>query len=183
MSLAICIAGMPGSGKGVVAEVARSMGLKVVSMGDVIRREAEKGGLPANGKTLGRLMIEMREKMGASVVAELCLKELEERVDVAVFEGVRSLAEVEAFRRRFRRAVVIAVHAPPRLRFRRLKLRGRSDDPSSIKEFRERDERELKTGLGELLALADYAIVNDSTLKAARRKAEKVLKKVLGRGR
>ncbi|MEM4699514.1 MAG: AAA family ATPase [Candidatus Nezhaarchaeales archaeon] len=181
MSLAICIAGMPGSGKGVVAEVARSLGLRVVSMGDVIRREAERRGLPTDDRALGQLMIKMREEMGSAIVAELCLKELEEGVDVAVFEGVRSLAEVEALKRRFREVVIVAVHAPPHLRFRRLRLRRRGDAPSSREEFMARDERELKVGLGEVLALADYVIVNSATLRAARRRAEVILRRILQR--
>lgn len=183
MGLAICIAGMPGSGKGVVAGVARGLGLRVVSMGDVIRKEAEKRGLPTDDRSLGQLMIKMREEMGSAIVAELCLKEVGEGVDVVVFEGIRSLAEVEAFKRRFKRVVIVAVHAPPHLRFKRLRLRGRSDAPSSMKEFRARDERELKVGLGEVLALADYVIANDATLSTTKRRAEALLKRILRRRR
>jgi len=179
LSLAVCIAGMPGSGKTVVAEVARSLGLKVVSMGDAVRREAAKLGLPADGEALGWLMLKLREERGAAAVAELCLKDLEAGDDVVVFEGVRSLDEVELFKRRFRRVVVLAVHAPPSQRFERLKRRGRADDPLTLEEFRERDSRELKVGLGELMSLADHVIVNDSTLKAARRRAKAALLKAL----
>lgn len=179
MSLAICIAGMPGSGKTVVAEVARRLGMKVVSMGDAVRREAARLGLPADGEALGRLMLKLREERGAAAVAELCLKGLEAGDDVVVFEGVRSLNEVELFKKRFRRVVVVAVHAPPSQRFERLKRRGRADDPLTLEEFKERDSRELKVGLGELMSLADHVIVNDSTLKAAKRRARTVLLKVL----
>ncbi|MCX8204474.1 MAG: AAA family ATPase [Candidatus Nezhaarchaeota archaeon] len=182
LSLAICVAGMPGSGKSLVAEVARGLGIKVVSLGDVVRKEAERRGLPTDGKTLGQLMVKIREELGSSAVAKLSLRELEEGVDVVVFEGVRSLAEVKAFKKRFKNTVIVAVHAPPRSRLKRLKLRGRSDAPSSVREFKERDERELKVGLGEVLALADYVVVNDSTLRVAKRRAEVVLKKVLRRG-
>ena len=35
------ITGMPGSGKGIVAGVARNLGFQVIRMGDVIREEAQ----------------------------------------------------------------------------------------------------------------------------------------------
>ncbi|RLF11310.1 MAG: dephospho-CoA kinase [Thermoprotei archaeon] len=173
---------MPGSGKSLVAEAARELGLKVVSMGDAVRHEAVKRGLPVDGSTLGWLMLRLREERGATAVAELCLEGLELGEGAVVFEGVRSMAEVEAFKRRLGRAVVIAVHAPPRARFNRLRRRGRSDDPSTLREFKERDSRELKVGLGELIALADHVLVNDSTVEAAKRRARALLIKALKRG-
>jgi dephospho-CoA kinase len=45
-----------------------------------------------------------------------------------------------------------------------LRTRGRSDDPSNWEEFEERDLRELKVGLGEVIALADEMIVNEGTI-------------------
>lgn len=180
-SLAICIAGMPGAGKGVVAEVARTHGLKVVSMGDAVRMEAKRRGLSISREELSSLMFKLREERGPAAVAELCLGSLKPTDQVVVFEGVRSLAEVKLFKKKFRKTVIIAVHSPPLKRFRRLKLRGRSDDPSTLREFKERDENELKVGLGDLLALADYVVVNDSTLSVARRRAFKALSKALRR--
>lgn len=40
--LYILVAGMPGSGKSIVAEAARELGLPVYTMGDVVREEALK---------------------------------------------------------------------------------------------------------------------------------------------
>jgi len=44
--LIFCITGMPGSGKSLVADAAKQLGFRVVSMGDVIREEAERRGVP-----------------------------------------------------------------------------------------------------------------------------------------
>jgi len=57
--------------------------------------------------------------------------------------------------------VLVAVHASPRERFRRLKSRGRPDDPTTWEEFVERDMRELELGIGNVIALADVMIVNE----------------------
>ena len=168
--LAICVAGMPGSGKSLVSEAARRMGLKVVVMGDAVREEALRRGLPLTRESLGELMLRLREELGPDAVARLCMSKVGGE-EVVVFEGVRSLAEVEFFRRAFDRVYVVAVHAPPRLRFERLKARGRSDDPSTWEEFTERDVRELRVGLGDVIALADYVVVNASTPEEVLRQA------------
>jgi dephospho-CoA kinase len=88
---------------------------------------------------------------------------------LVVVEGLRSLDEVEAFKRVFNVAV-LAVHSPPEQRFQRLLKRKRSDDPRNMEEFRERDYRELAVGVGSVIALADNMIVNDSTIEAFRLK-------------
>ena len=38
----IGLAGMPGSGKGVVSSIAEEMGCHIIRMGDIIREEAKK---------------------------------------------------------------------------------------------------------------------------------------------
>jgi dephospho-CoA kinase len=70
------------------------------------------------------------------------------------------------------------VHAPPETRFRRLFHRQRSDDPKSWDVFHERDMRELSVGLGNAIALADYMIVNEEGLEAAKRKAAEILRRI-----
>ncbi|WP_243674686.1 AAA family ATPase [Vulcanisaeta distributa] len=42
------ITGLPGSGKTIVSDVARELGLPVVTMGDIIREEAVKSGISSS---------------------------------------------------------------------------------------------------------------------------------------
>lgn len=88
---------------------------------------------------------------------------------------MRSLAEVEEFRKHGR-VVIIAVHASPETRFKRLLKRGRPGDPGSYKEFAERDRTELEFGIGNVIALADYMIVNESSIEEAKAKALELLR-------
>ena len=80
---------------------------------------------------------------------------------IVVIEGVRSPAEVGLFRRYFGRVALVAIHASPRTRYLRLLKRGRQDDPRTWDEFVQRDKRELSLGIGEVIALADYMLVNE----------------------
>ncbi|MFC6725676.1 AAA family ATPase, partial [Halobium palmae] len=60
--------GLPGSGKGEAAAVAREEGLPVVTMGDVIRQECRDRGLdPAEHH--GRVATALREEHGQSAIA------------------------------------------------------------------------------------------------------------------
>lgn len=46
--LVIVITGLPGSGKTIASDVARELGLPVVTMGDVIRDEAVRSGISSS---------------------------------------------------------------------------------------------------------------------------------------
>ncbi|RLF04135.1 MAG: dephospho-CoA kinase [Thermoprotei archaeon] len=178
----ICLTGMPGAGKTVVAEIARSMGLKVYSMGDVVREEVlkEKGYL--SWEEIKRVMFELRQKEGPKAIAKRVTKALmRDTWEIVVIEGVRSLDEIEEFKT-IGKVVVLAIHSSPIDRYIRLKNRAREGDPKSFEELQERDFKELSLGLGNVIALADYMIVNDGTLEDFKEEAKKVLLELIKRG-
>jgi len=177
--LVVGLAGMPGAGKSVVVNVAKTHGYGVVVMGDEVREEAKKRGLEPTPENLGRLMLELRRMDGETVIAKRCVPKIAGMAEGKVIvDGVRSLAEVEEFRQHFPRFVLVAVHASPETRFRRLFHRRRSDDPKSWEVFHERDKRELSVGLGNVIALAEYMIVNEESLSTAKKKAAEVLRRI-----
>src|SRR3990172_3273113 len=62
----------------------------------------------------------------------------------------------------------------------RLRARNRSDAPASWEEFLGRDRRELAWGLGDVIATADFLIVNEGDLGSFRARAREGLESVLG---
>ena len=174
--IVVGLAGMPGSGKSLVVTAARLEGYGVVVMGDVVREETEKRGLELNPKNIGKVMLELRKNGGASVVADKCVPKIErKRSGKVIVDGIRSLSEVDAFRKHFPRFSLIAVHASAEARFNRLYRRRRSDDPDGWEVFNERDMRELGVGLGNAIAMAEHVIVNEGNRDAAKARAKKVL--------
>lgn len=160
--LVVGLAGMPGSGKSLVVETAVEMGYGVVVMGDVIREETQKRGLEPNPQNIGRVMLELRKKGGASVVADHCIPNVEHQdSEKVIVDGLRSLSEVEAFKKRFTNFSLMAVYASPETRFNRIFRRKRSDDPDGWEVFHERDMRELSVGLGDTIAMAEYLVINE----------------------
>jgi len=177
----IGVTGLPGSGKSVVARVANNLGINVIRMGDVIRDEA----LKRNGN-IGETAVKLREDHGKYVVAEKCVQIIEEVLKNTsdnknevkfVIDGIRSPAEVEIFKKHFKKLKVIAIYSSPKTRFMRLKRRKRSDDSINILEFKNRDERELKFGIGNVIAAADYMIVNEGPIWKYKNSIRDILKK------
>lgn len=170
----VCVTGMPGCGKEEFVSVAAARGLAVVRMGDVVRDEARRRGLPVSDESVGSLAHAERQQHGYGVWAERTLPRLSG--DRILIEGIRGAAEIEVFRKRFgERLAVVAIHAAPRLRFERVAKRGRSDDVRSFDAFVVRDRRELGWGLGDVIAMADHMIVNDGDLRTFRAAAESIL--------
>jgi dephospho-CoA kinase len=94
---------------------------------------------------------------------------------VVVVDGLRSLHEVEEFKRPFKKFVLVAIHASPETRFQRLFRRQRSDDPQGWETFNQRDMRELSVGLGNVIAVADYLIVNEGSITQTENQIRRIL--------
>lgn len=183
------ITGLPGSGKSIISRLAKNEGVHIISMGDVVRKEAER-----QQCSPGAAAVNLRKKYGNNVIAERCVEEIQnhsrDRInknsvtkiyktnnnkqshrkfkkveqDVYIIEGIRSPFEVNIFRRNFRNFKIIAIHSNPETRFNRLKRRKRSDDSANYKTFLDRDRRELKFGIGNVIATADFMLINEGPI-------------------
>jgi dephospho-CoA kinase len=177
--IVVGLAGMPGSGKSLAVETARELGYAIVGMGDVIREETAKRGLELTPQNVGKVMLQLREDGGNTMVAQKCIPKIEEQASTKVLiDGLRSLYEVEAFKAHFAKFTLVAVHASPETRFNRLFSRRRSDDPSGWEVFRERDMRELSVGLGNVIAMAEQIIVNDNSMEQVKAKVVETLQRI-----
>ncbi len=164
--LVVGLGGMPGSGKSLVVDTAKELGYAIVAMGDVVREQTRLAGLEPTPQNVGKVMLELRAQEGNYVIAKKSIPKIEEQTSNRVIvDGLRSLYEAEIFKEHFPNFTLIAVHAPPQIRFNRLKQRGRSDDPKNFEVFHERDMRELGVGLGGVIAMAEKILVNDNSIE------------------
>jgi len=177
--LFVGLTGMAGSGKSIAVKTATQNGYDVVVMGDEVRGEAKRRGLTPTPENLGKIMQELRRLEGESAIARRCITRINRFTSQKiVVDGIRSLSEVEEFEKSFPKFSLIAVHSSPETRFKRIYKRQRSDDPQDWQTFHERDLRELSVGLGNVMAMAEYVIVNEGTRESAEAQAIRVLKKV-----
>lgn len=174
----IAVVGMPGAGKSLFSKPALSRGIPVLVCGDVIREETERRGLSLTPESMAEVMLSIRREEGQAVVAERLIPKIRaSKSSVVVVEGVRSMAEVEALRRGYSVATV-AVHASPKTRYERLIKRARSDDPKTWHEFVDRDSRELSVGIGDVIALAEEMLVNETSPSSIEALSEAVISRV-----
>ena len=162
----ICLTGMPGAGKSTVAACLQKKGMPLIVMGDVIRSRAVKSNLEPSDGNLGRLMLELRKKMGKGAIAYAILEEIKEmlkesaNIKSIIVDGIRNIEEVEILKS-FGKVKVLAIHGSASTRFEHIKKRSREDAPIDLSNFNERDSRELEVGISQAIALADEAISNN----------------------
>ncbi len=156
---------MPGAGKSIIAAGLKEKGFEVFNMGDAIRAEAKRRNLEPTGKNLGKLMLELREKNGPGVVAELTQPNItNSSSSIVIIDGVRSNHEIEVFKK-IGTVKLLLIEATSDTRFNFLHERDRSDDPKTRKLFDERDKREIDVGLSGSIASADETISNSNLTK------------------
>ena len=171
--------GLPGSGKGEFADVAREVDIPVVTMGDVIRQACRDRGLdPADHH--GQVATALREENGPAAIAEASLPHIREHLDddteTVVVDGLRSMVEVDAFVDEFGEDFdIVSIEAPFELRAERLADRDRDGTDTDRQALREREERELDFGMGEVMDAADYRIDNTGSLAEFRSRVRELL--------
>ncbi len=158
----IAVTGMPGSGKSLVSSmIAKMLSCPVISMGDAVRREVLRRGLELTAKNVEMVAKELRDKYGMAAVAKLVEEDVRKHLKQGlwiVVDGVRGLDEVAVFAN-IAPTCVVAVHASPATRHHRLLARKRPGE--TPQDFIFRDKYNLKFGIGEVIALADFMIVNE----------------------
>ncbi|MCW3133957.1 MAG: AAA family ATPase [Methanophagales archaeon] len=185
--LVFAFVGAPAAGKTEAASVAKELGIPVITMGEVIREELRKRGLPLNDKNAGRVANELRAREGMDAVAKRCIPLIKaqrksagknQKVIVVVVDGVRGIAEVETFKKEFGNDfVLVRIDAPLSLRYERIKSRGRGDDLDllSLEEFKNREKRELGWGMEEAMKKADKVVKNTMSLEEFKEQVKGIL--------
>lgn len=172
----IGLAGMPGSGKSVFVKVAREYGYRVVRMGDVVWGWVRKKGMEITEENVSRVATEERLRYGNGIWAIRTLDRVKK--DKIVIDGIRTLEEINVFRSRFTDFLLVAIHASPETRWKRIRKRRRKDDTKTEYTFRVRDQRELRWGIGNAIAIADIMLVNESTMNEFKKECHEVMTQI-----
>jgi dephospho-CoA kinase len=164
----IGLCGQPASGKDTVADFFVSKGFAHISLGDTLREEMRKQGIPVDRARMSVFAADAKKRRGMAYLAELAAARVS---DKAIISGIRGTAEVEFFRRRFGPDfMLLAVEAPLETRYARARKRNRPGDDISFEEFRriEDYERSAVSGAQEVdkvIALADLTVDNGGTVE------------------
>jgi dephospho-CoA kinase len=179
MKTVIAITGMPGSGKSKLGEILQKNGIKRVGMGDAVRKEMRSKGMEITNVSLRKYALHIRKKFGNSYVLSLVNKDVKDILkteDMVLLDGARNLSEINVLRRESYRTVIIALVADRMTRYIRIVNRGLSSDLKTFREFDWREAQELKFGVAEVIASADYYILNNSTVRRLKKDALKIIR-------
>jgi len=176
----IGLTGTMGAGKGEVASYLKEKGFEHHTYSEIIIEETEKRGLDATRENLQKVGNLLREEHGdEGILSRKILEKI--KTDKAVADGVRNSAEIRELRKA-KDFYLIGVDAPQKLRFNRLKKRGRAGDPDSFEEFKRLDDKENLGRKGQeiskCLKMADFMIINDGSLTELRKKVDNLLKNI-----
>ncbi len=179
----IGLTGRNAAGKGEVANFLKSKSFTYYSLSDVIRQEVARQKLVLTRENLVSTGNRLRAEQGPGYLAERILKKIGNDAHYVV-DSFRHPREVEVFRRRGDFHFLL-VEADPEIRFERLKQRGRENDPHTLREFMQLEEREYSGAdpFGQHLQacehLADLRLANNGNLADLRQSAASFLTQLL----
>jgi dephospho-CoA kinase len=172
----IGLTGTNGAGKGEVAAYFTKKGYPYFSLSDLIREELQKAGKKESRNNLIKMGNQLREKYGPDILAKRIMNIITSK---AIIDSIRNPKEIEYLKKQ-EKFILLAVDAPPELRYERVKKRGREESASTLQEFikkeaEEMTNREKAQQLQSCMKMADYFITNDSSLEDLNKKLERLL--------
>ncbi len=165
----IGLTGKNGSGKGEVASFLKERGFGYLSLSDVLRSHLRSRRKSLTRQNLIAAGNRLRAAEGAGVLAEKVLARMDLDKNYVV-DSIRHPEEVKVLRRR-KDFVLLRVDAPEKVRFERLKQRGREQDPKNLHQFRRLEQFEARSRIREnqqlhrTLRMADRVVRNNGSLR------------------
>lgn len=176
----VSVVGMAGSGKSEVAHIFESRGFARIRFGDITDAEIKKRGLELNEQNERVIREYLREQHGMAAYARLNLLKIDAALknsDV-VIDGLYSWEEYILLKDYYGEdLILVAVWSSPDTRYNR--LGHRRCRPLSLGEAIERDRSEIeRVNKGGPIAMADYTIINETSLNILREETKGVINKI-----
>ena len=184
MNKIICIVGMCGSGKSVVADELVRNGFEFARFGQLTLDLVKEQNLPPTEENEKKIREKIRREHGMGAYAKLNIPKFDDLLKKAnlVADGLYSWSEYKILKDYYQeRLTVVAVLAPPELRYERLVKRKKIDKdmrnrPMTKDQAKARDFAEIENiEKGGPIAMADYYILNVGSKKDLIKESKKFL--------
>lgn len=177
----LAVVGLPGAGKTEVTKFLVEKGFQKIYFGEITFEEIKRRNLEVNEANERLVREELRKKYGMAAYAILNLPKIKKAYKKGniVLESLYSWDEYKIIKNEFGDAFsVIAVYAPPKIRYERLSKR--KERPLKADEAKNRDYSQIENlAIAGPISMADFTIVNTGTLDELRAQAEKILNSLL----
>lgn len=185
----VCIVGMPGAGKSVVADELVKKGFAFLRFGQITIDTVKEKGLELNENNEKKIREALRKKYGMGAFAILNVPKLNELIRNCnvVVDGLYSWSEYKILKEKYGDLMyVVAVYAPPKLRYARLSSRSIAGDKKqrfrsfTNEEAKARDYAEVENSeKGGPIAMADFTIMNMSTVEELKKRVKEILSQIV----
>ena len=180
----LAIVGMSGSGKSVVVDHLTSKGFPKVYFGGMIYKEMERRGIERtpDGESEKKFREMIRETEGKDWVVNQVIAETKDLILAGqkriILDGLYTWTEYKTLKHEFPGQVsVLAVVVDKGLRHKR--VGKRVERPFNTEEIQERDRSEIENlEKGGPIAMADYYVLNNSSVEDLNINVDEVLKKI-----
>lgn len=176
---------MAGSGKSIVSDELTNAGFAYLRFGQITLDKIKEQGLETNEANEKATREGFRKKFGMGAFALLNIPKLDELLinSNVVVDGLYSWAEYKILKEKYNdQMYVLAVYAPPKLRYERLESRtAENDDKKRFRSFtkeeaKSRDYSEIENiEKGGPIAMADFTVVNTGDINELREDLRRVL--------
>ena len=183
----IALVGMTGAGKSIVADYLVGKDWGFARFGQIVLDEVKRQGLEPKEENERPIREQMRREHGMAAMAILNIPKfdaiLKEKNLVA--DGLYSWSEYKELKKYYGdRLNIVAVYAPPKLRYERLarrRLKATDKDlrnrPATEEQAKARDFAEIENiEKGGPIAMADFTILNTEEIYSVYEQIEKILK-------
>ena len=175
------LTGTLASGKGLISDFFKRKGFVYLSLSDTLRDILREKNVELTRKNLQDWGNKLREEQGSDYLAKKVFEKIHyNECKNVVVDGIRNPAEVK-YLNNLRNFFLVAVDAPSKVRFERIKSRNRESDPSTWSEFIKVDSRdkgvgEKSTGQGvsKCMKLAKFHYNNNTDIQNSNVKLEKL---------
>ena len=179
--LILGIVGMPASGKTVASEyLSKKPKAMRIHLGDFIWQFLKRRGIKPSAEMGTMASLFIWAEYGDIPVAYWALKKIRaaKGKKLIILDSLRTVEEARIFKSKFKDDFhILAVLTGPKIRFEREKKRARYGKISKL-DFRMRDREELRIGVGDLIANADYYIDANAGIATVKKQADALLKKL-----
>jgi dephospho-CoA kinase len=180
----LAIVGMSGSGKSVVVDHLTDLGFPKVYFGGMIYKEMQKRGIERtpDGESEKHFREMIRETEGKDWVVRQVIEEAKNLISAGqkrvVLDGLYTWTEYKILKKEFPGQMsVLAVVVDKSVRHKRVSQRP--ERPFNTEEIQERDRSEIENlEKGGPIAMADYYLLNNSSVEDLQAGVDEVLKKI-----
>ncbi len=190
MNKLVCLVGMTGSGKRVVADYLVEKGFGFLRFGQITLDIVKERGLEPTEENEKPIREEVRKTHGMGAYATLNIPKFDELLKKGhvVGDGLYSWSEYKILKDKYlEQLIVIAIYAPPKQRYERLanrKLLEADTDlrsrPATMEQAKARDYAEIENiEKGGPIAMAEYTLDNTGSIENLNKQIDIILGELL----